>query len=288
MPTSLSPRFPLQLAVRRRARNRALPPPARSASIAAILPTGVSSIRKIPAISVRSNHPTGWSGRPAGRLRSTGLCSSTGRSDSALGRTGRSGRTTRPAGPVEPLDRPAEAGRSGQPIRSAASTGRSVTTGRSTGPESAATDRLASLESEDAERERPCSLTGVRERRRLRNWSDPRVREPAPRREPLPPSWDRGPREVFRRESPSSPAREDSDSADGLPPTTIPRSNRPRGGKSLPLFRDRKAGGGPWRTSLVLQGSALTRRVSAACPPRLTAKTQGASLNGESNLLCRQ
>ena len=104
MPTSLSSRFSLQLAVRRRGRNRALPPAARSASIAAILLMGVPSIQKIPAISVRSNHPTGRSGRPAG------LCSLTGRSDSdpALGRTGRSGRTTRPAGPVEPLDRPVD------------------------------------------------------------------------------------------------------------------------------------------------------------------------------------
>ena len=187
--------------------------------------------------SVRSHYSTGRSGRttrpagpvepldrPAGPVepldRPAELCSSTGRSDSALGRTGRSGRTTRPAGPVEPLDRPV-----GRPVRSADRPVRSADrpvrsadrpvrsaapTGRSTGPESAATDRLASLESEDAERERPCSLTGVRERRRLRNWSDPRVREPAPRREPLPPSWDRGPREVFRRESPSSPAREET------------------------------------------------------------------------------
>ena len=129
MPTSLSPRFPLQLAVRRRARNgcsrrRRDRPRSR-----------LSSLRECCRSEKSRRSASGRTTRPAGRIvlldRLIRFSAWSYRSVRPHYSTGRSGRTTRPAG---------------RPVRSAASTGRSVMTGRSTG---AATDRLASLESRE-------------------------------------------------------------------------------------------------------------------------------------------
>ena len=99
-----SPRRRL-LPCRRRSRRDSL---SNSLSNSAILPSGVPSIRKIPAISVRSNHPTGRSSRPAGRIvlldRLIRFSAWSYRSVRPHYSTGRSGRTTRPAG--RPAGRP--------------------------------------------------------------------------------------------------------------------------------------------------------------------------------------